>query len=70
VTPQDLDPLQKDGEITEDDLRRAEAELDRMTKKHETETTEALEAKTVGQWRADRRGRGEWRSVGGGAGRR
>jgi ribosome recycling factor len=43
----DLDALQKDGEITEDDLRRAESELDRLTKKHENEIDEALEAKTV-----------------------
>jgi ribosome recycling factor len=43
----DLETLEKDGDISTDDLRRAEAELDRMTKAHEAEIDEALEAKTV-----------------------
>lgn len=43
----DLETLEKDGDISTDDLRRAEAELDRMTKAHEAEIDEALDAKTV-----------------------
>ena len=43
----DLESLEKGGDITEDDLRRAEAELDKMTKQHESEIDAALEAKTV-----------------------
>ncbi len=43
----DLESLQKDGDISEDDLRRAEDELDKLTKRHETEIDAALETKTV-----------------------
>jgi len=43
----DLESLEKDGDISTDDLRRSEAELDRLTKQHEAEIDEALEAKTV-----------------------
>jgi ribosome recycling factor len=43
----DLEGLEKDGDITEDDLRRAESELDRLTKQHEADIDGALEAKTT-----------------------
>ena len=43
----DLASLEKDGDISADDLRRAEADLDRLTKQHEAEIDEALDAKTV-----------------------
>ena len=43
----DLESLEKDGEISTNDLHRAEAELDRLTKRFETEVDEALEVKTV-----------------------
>ncbi len=43
----DLEALEKDGDISTDDLRRSEAELDRLTKAHEAEIDESLEAKTV-----------------------
>lgn len=43
----DLESLEKDGDISGDDLHRAESDLDRMTKTHEAEIDEALEAKTV-----------------------
>jgi ribosome recycling factor len=43
----DLESLEKDGDISSDDLRRAEAELDRLTKQHEAEIDEALEVKTT-----------------------
>ena len=43
----DLESFQKDGDITEDELRRSEEELDKMTKRHEAEIDSALEAKTV-----------------------
>lgn len=43
----DLESLEKDGDISTDDLRRAEAELDRLTKSHEAEIDQALDAKTV-----------------------
>ena len=43
----DLEALQKDGDITEDQLRRSEEELDKMTKRHEAEIDAALESKTV-----------------------
>jgi ribosome recycling factor len=43
----DLEALEKDGDISTDDLRRAETELDRITKAHEAEIDEALDAKTV-----------------------
>jgi ribosome recycling factor len=43
----DLESLEKDGDISADDLRRAEAELDKLTKHHEAEIDEAVDAKTV-----------------------
>lgn len=43
----DLESLEKDGEISTNDLHRAEAELDRLTKRFEGEVDEALEVKTV-----------------------
>jgi len=43
----DLESLEKDGDISVDDLRRAEAELDKLTKQHEAEIDTAVEAKTV-----------------------
>jgi ribosome recycling factor len=43
----DLEALEKDGDISEDDLQRAEAGLDRTTKQFEAEIDEALGAKTV-----------------------
>lgn len=43
----DLESLQKDGDLSEDDLHRAEAGLDKLTKRHEAEIDEALDAKTV-----------------------
>ncbi len=43
----DLEGLEKGGDISTDDLRRAEAELDKVTKAHEAEIDEALDAKTV-----------------------
>jgi ribosome recycling factor len=43
----DLESLQKDGDISEDELRRAEEDLDRSTKRFEAEIDAALDAKTV-----------------------
>ncbi|NLA34196.1 MAG: ribosome recycling factor [Actinobacteria bacterium] len=43
----DLDALQKDGDISEDDLRRGEEQLDKLTKQFEAEIDGALETKTV-----------------------
>lgn len=43
----ELEGLQKDGEISEDDLRRAEDGLDRLTKHYEGEIDAALDHKTV-----------------------
>ena len=43
----DLEALEKDSDISTDELHRAEAELDRLTKSHEAEIDEALDAKTV-----------------------
>ncbi|MFM7068909.1 MAG: ribosome recycling factor, partial [Actinomycetes bacterium] len=43
----DLEALEKDSEITSDDLHRAEAELDRLTKTYEAQIDEALDAKTT-----------------------
>lgn len=43
----DLEALQKDGDISEDDLRRAEEALDKLTKSHESEIDSALEHKTT-----------------------
>lgn len=42
----DLESMEKDGDISADDLRRAETDLDRVTKSHEAEIDAALEAKT------------------------
>jgi ribosome recycling factor len=42
----DLESLEKDGDISADDLHRAEAELDKVTKAHEAQVDTALEAKT------------------------
>lgn len=39
---QDLEALEKDGDISEDDLRRAEAELDKITKAREAEVDAAV----------------------------
>ena len=43
----DLEALRKDGDISDDDLHRAEAELDKLTKRFEAEIEAALEAKTT-----------------------
>ena len=43
----DLEALENDGDISTDELRRSEQELDRLTKAHEAEIDEALDAKTV-----------------------
>lgn len=43
----DLEGLQKDGDISEDDLRRAEETLDKLTKQYESEIDAGLEHKTV-----------------------
>ncbi|MBS1836297.1 MAG: ribosome recycling factor [Actinobacteria bacterium] len=43
----DLEAFEKDGDMSSDDLRRAESELDRLTKRYEAEIDEALDAKTV-----------------------
>lgn len=42
---QDLEALEKDGELSEDDLARAEKELDKMTRSREAEIDKALEQK-------------------------
>lgn len=42
----DLEGLEKDGDITEDELRRAEEDLDKVTKSFESEIDSALETKT------------------------
>jgi len=42
----DLEALQKDGDITEDELRRAEEQLDKVTKRFESDIDVALETKT------------------------
>jgi len=41
----DLEALQKDGDLSEDELQRAEKELDKMTHAQEAEIDVALEAK-------------------------
>lgn len=41
----DLDALVRDGEVGEDDVARAEKELDRLTHAHEAEIDKALEQK-------------------------
>ena len=43
----DLEGFAKDGDISEDELRRAEAELDKLTKRFESEIDAALEHKTT-----------------------
>jgi len=43
----DLEAFQKDGDIGEDQLRRAEEQLDKLTKRFESEIDAALENKTV-----------------------
>lgn len=43
----DLEGLEKDGDIGEDELHRAEAELDKLTKRYEAEIEAALETKTT-----------------------
>ena len=43
----ELEGLEKDGDISTDDLHRAEADLDRLTKTHESDIDGALEAKTA-----------------------
>jgi len=43
----ELESLQKDGELSEDDLRWSEGELDKLTKAHEAEIDAALETKTA-----------------------
>ncbi len=42
-----LEALQKDGDISEDDLRRAEDQLDKVTKRFESDIDAALDQKTV-----------------------
>lgn len=41
----ELDELEKENELSTDDLARAEKELDRLTHAHEADITEALQAK-------------------------
>lgn len=43
----DLESMEKDGDVSEDELRRLESTLDRYTKAHEAEIDEALEHKTA-----------------------
>ncbi len=43
----DLESLEKDGDVSEDELRRFETELDRLTKSNEGTIDEALEHKTA-----------------------
>lgn len=43
----DLESLEKDGDISEDDLRRAEESLDKLARNHEHEIDQALDHKTV-----------------------
>lgn len=42
---QELDSLEKVGDLSEDDLARAEKELDKVTQAHEAEIDKALDAK-------------------------
>lgn len=42
---QDLEAFEKDGDISEDDLHRAEAELDKLTRDHEQQIDQALQQK-------------------------
>jgi ribosome recycling factor len=41
----DLEVMKKDGDISDDDLQRAEKELDRLTHAHESQIDEALKTK-------------------------
>ena len=41
----DLEGLEHDGDISADDLTRAEKELDKLTQKHEADVDAALEHK-------------------------
>lgn len=43
----DLEAFEKDGDMSSDDLHRAESELDKLTKRHESEIDDALDVKTV-----------------------
>ena len=43
----DLESMQKDGDISEDDLHRYEDSLDKLTKTHESQIDEALDQKTA-----------------------
>ena len=43
----DLEAFQKDGDISEDELRRAEDQLEKLTKRFEAEIDTALESKTT-----------------------
>jgi len=43
----DLESMEKDGDLSEDELRRSEADLDKITKRHESEIDEALDHKTA-----------------------
>ena len=42
---QELESLEKDGELSEDDLARAEKELDKLTHEREAQIDKALEQK-------------------------
>lgn len=42
----DLESMERDGDVSEDDLRRLESELDRLTKSQEAQIDEALAHKT------------------------
>jgi ribosome recycling factor len=42
---QDLEAFEKDGDMSEDDLHRAEAALDKITRTHEAQIDDALETK-------------------------
>jgi len=42
---QELESLEKDGDLSEDDLTRAEKELDKVTQTHEAEIDKALDQK-------------------------
>ena len=44
-TRQELDALEKDGDLSKDELERAEKELDKIIHAHEAEISEALAAK-------------------------
>ncbi len=42
---QDLEAFEKDGDMSEDDLHRAEADLDKITHTHEAQIDDALQRK-------------------------